>query len=330
METNKLELEIIVKGEIVESNFGEFHLAIDKQLGSIFTDLETDAHFGQAEKDVKTLKKVEAVFIERKALALEQMESVNALFSDIDTTNGKVREARLDLERKIKTKKAEVKNAIIDASVGMITEATREDYRGQILAAIKGKSNLMKIKEAAEKCAVYIEERHEKNRGIIAKVIDEHGAGIVPDASKLLDMVESDLVDQLTRRVELAKERAETKRLEAEAIKAKKELEALKGKEAVDNAPKTAAKAPPEPALTPQEQKGSTIGAIPVGTPKPNLEPISAEDEFEMFRKLALGAFGCVKQSAESFEHEQNIELVTGFRKAVNAAWKKMIEGARV
>ena len=77
---------------------------------SINKDLVTDNDFFEASQHVKSFKKAENYLKEAKQSAINQAEDIQKLFSAIDEVSQEARQARLSLERQIKSQK--LKNLI--------------------------------------------------------------------------------------------------------------------------------------------------------------------------------------------------------------------------
>lgn len=211
------DLAVIVKGEVITSNFAEFRKFVSDQLSYINYEPATDLEFGTAEEDVKMLKTVEKSLTDAKKAAIEKMESVNNLFSQIDEMSEETRQNRLTLEKAIKSKKSEVKKAILEAAYDSII-ATNKDVvqRAELEAAIKGKRNLDSIQEAADSYVDDLNARVRACREVLNEHIDEHGKSLIPDADELELGDAKHLATELALRVERAKAEAERKQREAE------------------------------------------------------------------------------------------------------------------
>jgi len=315
----KNELAVIVRGEIIESNFEEFALQVDAHLATINTDLKTDADFGKAKDDAKGLRDAEKNMKGIKVDLLEQLESVNDLFSKLDDKQESVRVKALELENLIKTKTAEVKKEIVDTAVAVISEPSRENYRAEILLTLKGKSKLDSMREGANSCAEDIELRHIANRVIISEYTGEHGASIAPDASKLLDIDPSDLREKLTARAELAKADAEKKRLTDELAEIKRkemaaQAEVKRNDDLRDSASTTTGRIEqPEP---------RKIDSIPATTPDlVRTEDETERQEFDRFSAKVLMSFAEIKSPRAALKHPRNIEAAEKLAKGLLAAY---------
>ena len=104
---------IKLSGIIHSSNFQEIKGAILSRIDSTKLDLKTDNDFGEAKSEVSLFKKIETTLKSLKRNALEQAEQIQELFSEIDNITEKTRQARLTLERQIKSRTQEIKDECI-------------------------------------------------------------------------------------------------------------------------------------------------------------------------------------------------------------------------
>lgn len=98
-------LRIEVTGMVTASNLDAFREHALSVLGSIKTDLQTDADFADAEKTVKWAQEVESKLDAAKEHALSQTTSIDKLFKTIDEIKGEARAVRLKLDKLVKTEK---------------------------------------------------------------------------------------------------------------------------------------------------------------------------------------------------------------------------------
>lgn len=106
-------LRIEVTGMVTASNLQAYRDHAMEVFGSINRKLETDQHFADAEKTVKWCEDVESRLKAAKEHALSQTESIDALFKTIDDIAGEARRVRLDLDKLVTKRKAEVKDGIV-------------------------------------------------------------------------------------------------------------------------------------------------------------------------------------------------------------------------
>jgi hypothetical protein len=115
-------LEIQISGKIQSSNFPIWKKSLLDLIGSIKLELTTDDDFAAATDDAKLLKRAEKVIQEAKIKAIEQTEEIQLLFNGLDEISEQARSARLTLERQIRTKKQEIKDWLITASITEVRE----------------------------------------------------------------------------------------------------------------------------------------------------------------------------------------------------------------
>lgn len=106
-------LRIEVTGMVTNSNIDAFRENAMAVLGSIKTDLQTDADFADAERTVKWAKEVEDKLDAAKEHALSQTASIDKLFKTIDAVKEEARAVRLKLDKLVLQRKEEIKAGII-------------------------------------------------------------------------------------------------------------------------------------------------------------------------------------------------------------------------
>jgi len=152
-------LRIEVTGMVTASNLQAYRDHAMEIFGSINRDLTTDQHFADAEKTVKWCEEVESRLKAAKEHALSQTESIDALFKTIDDITAEARTVRLDLDKLVTKRKAEVKDGIVlggkrayeqhiadlkTETGGTWIALTAPDFAG----AIKGKRTVASIQDA--------------------------------------------------------------------------------------------------------------------------------------------------------------------------------------
>ncbi|MBK1835035.1 hypothetical protein [Roseibacillus ishigakijimensis] len=303
-------LEIEVSGKVVSSSLSEFAEAFREQLAELTTDLKTDEDFGQAEQDVKSLKTVEKALTDAKAKALEQAEEVNRLFVNIDELSGEAREARLTMERQIKSRKAEVKTELVEDGISRIEADERKVFRLDFEEALKQKRNLKSMREAIDKVVVTTNARIEQARSLI-DAAEEETPGLVPDKRSLEIWPIEKLEMELIRRKDMKAAREAKAKAEEEARKAREE--AAKAKAEAEEAAKPAP-LPPKSAAEP-EIESPEMERHPV-------EGMTAEEEWKQFASVVQHVFRELKQHKERLIYPENQEKGTRFGQGVNQAWK--------
>jgi hypothetical protein len=154
-------LEIQISGRIHSSNFPVWKNALLNQIGLINLKLITDNDFAAATEDAKLLKKAEKAIIEAKIRAIEQTEEIQLLFDALDEISEQARQARLTLERQIRTRKQEIKDDLISTAITEIRnyiagkaevysqlDNSRYLQRYQYESATKGKASIAGVKNS--------------------------------------------------------------------------------------------------------------------------------------------------------------------------------------
>lgn len=166
-------LEIQISGRIQNSNFPVWKNSLLSEIGSINLNLLTDNDFAVAAEDAKLLRRAENAIQEAKIRAIEQTEEIQRLFNALDEISGQARQARLTLERQIRTRKQEIKDDLINTSIADVANyinSKGETYsqldnsqylqRHQYESAAKSKSSIAGIKNSLAslvrelKCAI--------------------------------------------------------------------------------------------------------------------------------------------------------------------------------
>ncbi|MEE9321594.1 MAG: hypothetical protein V3U76_14195 [Granulosicoccus sp.] len=230
--------ELIIKltGEIQSSNFDEWKTDLIKQIQSTRTELTTDDEFAAAVDHVKQFKKAEKALKAAKQSALEQAADIQALFAAIDEVAAEARAARLTLERQIKTRKQELKEAAISAGTDTIKAmlaAQSADFQlvdsGEFLdvallkAAVKGRGSLKTMKKAIKKVtdsvAVEIENRASEvaNNATLLDTIETTRAAMFQDRIALLAMPTDRLKSTIDERIAAVEATADESAAGAEA-----------------------------------------------------------------------------------------------------------------
>ncbi len=154
-------LDIQISGKIQSSNFPIWKKSLLDLIGFIKLELTTDDDFAAATDDAKLLKRAEKVIQEAKIKAIEQTEEIQLLFNGLDEISEQARCARLTLERQIRTKRQEIKDWLITASITEVrdyvgskseiySQLRNDNYleRHHYESAIKGKSSIVGVRKA--------------------------------------------------------------------------------------------------------------------------------------------------------------------------------------
>jgi hypothetical protein len=105
-------LRIEITGAVTASNLAEFKQTALDAIRSVNRDLKTDQDFADADKAVKWCEDVESRLKAAKEHALSQTATIDALFRTIDDIAAEARQVRLDLDKLVKNRKAEIKDGI--------------------------------------------------------------------------------------------------------------------------------------------------------------------------------------------------------------------------
>ncbi len=300
-----LPLEVTAKGEIlIESNLGLFRESVERFVSGINRNLTTDADFGRATQDVKTLQAMNDAVKAKKADVLAQAESIQALMAGLDDADEHIAKARLDLSKQIKAKADEIKAGIVKDGVDSLDCAPRlrRRFAQSIEDSIKGKRTLESMKAAVAAIVKIHNAAIENSRAEIARFTKTHGSDLVPDAEDLevesFDKVEA----ELRRRFEAKKHREEAERLKKE----KEEAEA-KAKEA-------AKQAAPAPTAAQDAPWGSGQGKAPQAThDDQGKRLLTPAQEWDAYLCAVRVIAGNLKDLRLKLWHDQNIRAAKFF-----------------
>jgi len=310
-------LAIVAKGEVVSSNVGEFRAKVAEWLSALNREPSTDEEFGQAQLDIKGLKLAEDTIKAAREEAMQQAESLHALFAELDAGGEEIRQARLTLEKAVETQTAKVKANLVAEALALYPVDARvaeRQFKPGLLLAMKGKRTIDSMRKALEierltKCKLL-----EESRAIIERFVKAHGETLVPDKAELELKTPDSVEAELRRRFEAAKAEAERKRLAEEAARAKAEADRLRAEKAESNRP-------PAPPVAADEPPAAPSGFSPV--PDSSKAPaITEAEEWAKFEAVLLGAFGALKPARQALVHQKNISRAQVFANAVNQAWQ--------
>lgn len=154
-------LRIEVEGTVIASNLVAFRETAIAAVRGVKRDLITDQDFADAELSVKWCREVEDRIDAAKRHALAQTASIDELFRALDAITDESRRVRLDLEKRVKTRKDEIRGEIVrDAQralakhVGQLSAELAPhrmpDIRADFAAAIKGKRSIESMHDAVD------------------------------------------------------------------------------------------------------------------------------------------------------------------------------------
>ena len=303
-------ITVTVLGEVTQSNLSEVREAITERIANLNMEPETDDEFVQAKDDVKAIKLVEDQFTDAKSQILQQAEGIYAILNGIDECTDEMREARLKLDKAVKTKTAEVKSQILwDAIIDLeCADRLKGQFKISVEGAIKGKKTLESMRKSVQTQVAIHNAMITKNRAVIESFVKAHGPDLVMD-SEDLEIKSTDSVEAELRR------RFDMKQASAKIAEAKAEAAEAKAKEEDARLEKAKAESP-SPKAVDELPDPSTEKAKPT-------EPLG-EGEHQAMERSILSAFAPLKTVRESLKHEKNIEKFDAFRAKVLTAWKEL------
>lgn len=154
-------LRIEVEGTVIASNLVAFRETAIAAVRAVKRDLITDQDFADAEMSVKWCKEVESRIDAAKAHALSQTASIDELFRALDAITDESRRVRLDLEKRVKVRKDEIRAGIVtDAQRALakhVAQLSAElaphrvpDMHPDFAGAIKGKRSIEAMHDAVD------------------------------------------------------------------------------------------------------------------------------------------------------------------------------------
>lgn len=166
------ELVIQLTGEVVTSNFDDWKRDLIARIRAVDTELRTDSQFAQASRDVQHFKAAELTLKQAKQSAISQAADIQRLFAAIDEVAEEVRQVRLSLERQVKRRKLEIKEAFIRAGrerIRACIEQMSPDFQaidhsefldpGHFELAVKGKASVRGVRTAIDVLCERLRER---------------------------------------------------------------------------------------------------------------------------------------------------------------------------
>ena len=238
-------MDLIVKlsGEITETNFEQYKDEVLRKIDEVNTDLKTDEDFVIAEESVKSCKAAEVAIDEAREAALDQTKDIRELFEMMTEVSQKLQDTRLDLTKKIKTRKEELKEETIKDGINTLKEKIKE-YKADPFAVtsfpindaairhlVKGKRKLDSMKKAVKKEVfrqLEVFSQHEKgiaaNRATITTYKEKYPT-LFFDDYQLLTKSADELEGIISARIKQHEAEEETRRLQEEkAALEKKEV----------------------------------------------------------------------------------------------------------
>lgn len=154
-------LRIEVEGTVIASNLVAFRETAIAAVRAVKRDLITDQDFADAEMSVKWCREVESRIEAAKAHALSQTASIDELFRALESITDEARRVRLDLEKRVKVRKDEIRADIVrDAQRALAKHVAQiscevspyrvPDMHPDFAGAIKGKRSIDAMHDAID------------------------------------------------------------------------------------------------------------------------------------------------------------------------------------
>jgi hypothetical protein len=241
------QLFIKLTGTVNSSNFDIWKKQLITQIQAVNVELITDDDFVIASKQARSFKAAEKSLKEAKQSAINQAEEIQQLFTAIDEITEEARQARLSLERQIKTRKLEIKqqyiqsgieeiqrfidNQIIDKQIHAFKKCDLTPFlnRNRFESAVSGKAGIRGLEIGIEQICTQIKteisEKAEKiqHNKIKLDALPEVYKILFQDAALLTCLPEDELEAEINKRTtryneEMARREAEESAREIENI----------------------------------------------------------------------------------------------------------------
>lgn len=236
-------LRIEVRGEVIASNIAAFRETALATIRGVNRELKTDQHFADAELSVKWCKAVEERVEAAKAHALSQTATIDELFQALDSIAEESRRVRLDLEKRVKVRKEEIKHTLVaDATKALAKHVAALNFEcgayrigtveADFAGAIKGKRSIDAMEDAIDATLAAAKiEADAKARVVRANIVTyrERSAGLeylFADLAQHVGKPESDFLELVTSRVERHKAAEEARKAREESERLRREAEA--------------------------------------------------------------------------------------------------------
>lgn len=231
-------LLVNVSGQVATTNIDDFKAMADEFIANINRNPETDQDFADAEKVVKFCDKAEKQIAMVKQQSVEQMADVSKVFRAMDEIAENLRDARLSLDKLVKQKKTEMKQAIVIDGQNKLKEylqTTNKEFDAEYIqddisnfaAVVKGKRTLDSVRSAVndEVARVKIEltNRAHVVRDNLALVTDNECKHLFPDLPYLIQKPQDDFENLVKTRIQQHLDAENEKRRQAQEAKAQAE-----------------------------------------------------------------------------------------------------------
>jgi hypothetical protein len=214
------QLLINLTGTINSTNFDEWRTDLIAQIQSVNQDLVTDNDFDTASRHVKSFKTAENALKNAKQSAINQAQEIQQLFASIDEITEEARQARLSLERQIRSRKSEIKEEHIQSGIEVIKaviEEQSEDFkngdlshfldRGRYESAVFGKGGIRGLEIGIKGITSIIKaeiaelSRHINNNKAKLDSISVGYKALFHDYSQLVCLPEEQLEAEIDKRI---------------------------------------------------------------------------------------------------------------------------------
>lgn len=209
-------LVLRVEGRVLASNLDAFRAGADAFLARLPkpSDLKDDQDFADAEAAAKACSEAEARIKAAKEQAIAQMADVEAVLRTADTVSESIRQARLALEKAVKTRKEQIRADLVQQAVQRVREAYAAlageigeyapeipaSLSAELAASIKGLKKIDSIRERLDEAVsreqidlALWSERIRKGRALLEAAKAEHGA-LWPDAPRLAQTLDEEAI----------------------------------------------------------------------------------------------------------------------------------------
>lgn len=232
---NLPDLFVDITGQVNNSNLVVYRRDAMELINGINTDLKTDQDFADAESMIKFCNKAEKNIAEVKEKAMAGAAEINEVFSALDQIGEAMRSKRLELNKLVKNKKAQIKDDMLKNALTEIESFVSEQeddldyalgfdarsFNDSLNSSIKGKRNLDSMSSsinqvvADEKSQLLV---HKQQMIFNITELNTHKkyASLFPDASQLVHLMNDEFKRQVELRISAFEEQQEIERKKAE------------------------------------------------------------------------------------------------------------------
>jgi len=235
-------VNIQITGGVKDTNLAVYKESAESFIASINTDLKTDEDFANAEKTVIFCEAAEKKLDAVKEQAISQTADIDELFKTLDFLKQQMRAKRLDLNKSVTTKKAEIKKQIIDNAFDEFLEYEKSTNKmlgdsylntdPSFHSALKGKKTVASLQSAANDEVARLKIEIDKQAKLIKTNLNSIPAEydfLFKDLRLIVNKAEDDFVLLAKTRIQEYKDaeaaKAEALRVENERLKAEAEKE---------------------------------------------------------------------------------------------------------